>query len=124
MTTWRTTAENVRDSVAKGQPVVVHGRLRDSSYEAKDGQWRTVLEVEAFALGHDLSRGVSNFTKGSASASVNVVREIEEFEELGNVDPVTGELRDAPADDSFRRAFDDAAASEDGEVDASADSAA
>jgi single-strand DNA-binding protein len=123
VTTWRTTAENVRDSVSKGQPVVVHGRLRDSSYEAKDGQWRTVLEVEAFALGHDMSRGVSEFTKGSASASVNVVREIEELEELGDVDPVTGELRDAPAD-GFPARFDEAAMSEDGEVDASTDSAA
>ena len=124
VTTWRTTAENVRDSVAKGQPVVVHGRLRDSSYEAKDGQWRTVLEVEAFALGHDLSRGVSDFKKGTASASMNVVREIEELEELGEVDPVTGELRDAPAHDGFPAPFDDAVPSEDGEVDASADSAA
>jgi single stranded DNA-binding protein len=123
VTTWRTTAENVRDSVAKGQPVVVHGRLRDSSYEAKDGQWRTVLEVEAFALGHDLSRGVSEFTKGSSSTSANVVREIEEFEELGDVDPVTGELRARPPD-GFPAPFDEADLTKDGEVDASADSAA
>jgi single-strand DNA-binding protein len=105
VTTWRTMAENVATSVKKGQPVVVHGRLRDSSYEAKDGQWRTVLEVEAFALGHDLSRGVSTFIKGSSAASINIVREIEEF---GDVDPVTGELRDAPADDGFAAHYDDA----------------
>lgn len=105
VTTWRTMAENVATSVQKGQPVVVHGRLRDSSYEAKDGQWRTVLEVEAFALGHDLSRGVSTFIKGSSAASVNIVRELEEF---GDVDLVTGELREPPAEDGFAASYDDA----------------
>jgi single-strand DNA-binding protein len=130
VTTWRTMAENVSSSVLKGQPVVVHGRLRDSSYESKDGQWRTVLEVEAFALGHDLSRGVSQFTKGSSSASINIVRELEELEdqeeheELGDVDPVTGELRDAPATDGFPAADDHAIRSEATAVDTSADSAA
>jgi single-strand DNA-binding protein len=108
VTTWRNMAENVATSVKKGQPVVVHGRLRDSSYEAKDGQWRTVLEVEAFALGQDLSRGVSTFIKGSSAASVNIVRELEEF---GEVDLVTGELRDPPADDGFAASYDDAALS-------------
>jgi single-strand DNA-binding protein len=105
VTSWRTMAENVSTSVHKGQPVVVHGRLRDSSYESKDGQWRTVLEVEAFALGHDLSRGVSNFDKSTATSAVNIVRELEEFD----VDPVTGELREAPADDDFDSSYDDAA---------------
>jgi len=103
VTTWRTMAENVSSSVAKGQPVVVHGRLRDSSYEAKDGAWRTVLEVEAFALGHDLSRGVSSFTKGSSATAINIVRELEELEDA---DPVTGDLRDGPADDGFGGAYD------------------
>ena len=104
VTTWRTMAENVCTSVKKGQPVVVHGRLRDSSYEAKDGQWRTVLEVEAFALGHDLSRGISTFTKGALASSVNIVRELEE---LGDVDLVTGEIRETPTGDSFAAGYDD-----------------
>jgi single-strand DNA-binding protein len=120
VTTWRNMAENVASSVQKGQPVVVHGRLRDSSYEAKDGQWRTVLEVEAFALGHDLSRGVSTFTKSSAAASVNIMRELEEF---GDVDPVTGELREAPADDGFAADYDDAALAAGGQVGADGASA-
>jgi single-strand DNA-binding protein len=100
VTSWRNMGENVCDSVEKGQPVVVHGRLRDSSYEGKDGQRRTVLEIEAFALGHDLSRGVSRFTRSTvaASAETNVVRELEE---LGDVDPATGELLDGPLDDGF-----------------------
>jgi len=101
VTAWRNMAENVCGSVEKGQPVVVHGRLKDASYDTKDGQHRTVLEVEAFALGHDLRRGVARFTKSvvSASSETNVVRELEELEELersGGVDHLTGEVFDRP----------------------------
>jgi single-strand DNA-binding protein len=123
VTSWRTMAENVFSSVKKGQPVVVTGRLRDSSYEAKDGQWRTVLEVEAFALGHDLNRGVSKFTKGSVAASVNIVRELEELEELGDleelgeVDLVTGEIRDSSTAGVFARPYDDEDLSDGGAAD-------
>ncbi|MCY7372290.1 MAG: single-stranded DNA-binding protein [Spirochaetaceae bacterium] len=66
VTCWRNVAENLMDSVEKGQPMVVHGRLRDGTYE-KDGQRHAVFEIEAYALGHDISRGVSKFTKASVS---------------------------------------------------------
>jgi len=64
VTCWRNTAENLMDSVEKGQPLVVHGRLRDGSYD-KEGQRHAVFEIEAHALGHDISRGVSRFVKAS-----------------------------------------------------------
>lgn len=108
VTAWRTTAENVCESVTKGQPVVVHGRLRDSSYDNKEGQRRTVLEIEAFALGHDLSRGLARFTKVSPAAAVNVVRELEESEEiegLGQVDLATGELLAESPDDEMAEQY-------------------
>jgi single-strand DNA-binding protein len=106
VTSWRNMAENVCQSVAKGQPVVVTGRLRDSSYDAKDGQRRTVLEIEAVAVGHDLARGVAAFTKATGAPAVNVVRQFEEadLEEangLGRVDPLTGELLGAALHDGF-----------------------
>lgn len=66
VTCWRNVAENLMDSVEKGQPMVVHGRLRDGSYE-KEGQWHTDFKIDAYALGHDISRGVSKFTKASVS---------------------------------------------------------
>lgn len=69
VTCWRSLAENVFSSVRKGQPVVVHGRFRTSGYEDKDGQHRTVLEIEATAVGHDMARGVSVFTKAESGAS-------------------------------------------------------
>lgn len=61
---WRNTAENAFDSVAKGDPVIVHGKLRHSTYE-KEGQTRSVLEIDASALGHDIAKGVSRFTKAT-----------------------------------------------------------
>jgi single-strand DNA-binding protein len=61
---WRRAAENVADSLAKGQPVVVHGRLRERRYEV-EGQLRTSLEIEASTVGHDLSRGVARFRKAA-----------------------------------------------------------
>ncbi len=99
VTCWRTAAENVYSSVQKGQPVVVHGRLKDSSYD-KEGQRRTVIEIAAYAVGHDLTRGVGSFTKAgpAANAEPNVAAE---FDEEETVDTATGEILDGPAGDGF-----------------------
>lgn len=59
---WRQAAENVAASLSKGQPVVVHGRLRERGYEV-DGQRRTCLEIDAVTVGHDLTRGVASFRR-------------------------------------------------------------
>lgn len=65
VTCWRNIADNVTDSLHKGDPVVVFGRIKDGSYEGRDGVRRTVYEIEATNLGHDVSRGVSRFTRAS-----------------------------------------------------------
>ncbi len=44
---WRDYAENVADSLHKGNRVMVTGRLRSRSYEDRDGQTRWVTEIEA-----------------------------------------------------------------------------
>jgi single-strand DNA-binding protein len=67
VTCWRNTGENALDSVVSGQPMVVRGKLRNPSYE-KEGQKMSYLEIEAYSLGHDLSRGVSRFTRASQAA--------------------------------------------------------
>jgi single-strand DNA-binding protein len=68
---WRRAAENVADSLAKGQPVVVHGRLRERGYEV-DGHRRTSLEIDAWTVGHDLSRGVARFRRAAAPPAPDV----------------------------------------------------
>ena len=58
VTCWRTIAENVADSLVKGQPVVVHGRLsRSGPTTTRTASRRSSLEIDAFAVGHDLTRG-------------------------------------------------------------------
>jgi len=63
VTAWRTLAENIRESVHRGEAVVVHGRLRTRTWTREDGVEASSLEVEAILVGHDLSRGTSAFLK-------------------------------------------------------------
>jgi single-strand DNA-binding protein len=60
---WRRLADHSRASLHKGDPVVVKGRFRTRSYEDKTGQLRTEIEIEAESIGHDLSRGISNYIR-------------------------------------------------------------
>ena len=50
MTVWREAAERCRERLKKGSPVYVEGRLRSTSWETKDGQKRSGIEVEAYRL--------------------------------------------------------------------------
>jgi single-strand DNA-binding protein len=67
-TTWievacfRTLAQHVAQSVRKGDPVLVVGRLRTNVWE-KDGQTHEKLVLEADLVGHDLNRGTSAFRR-------------------------------------------------------------
>jgi single-strand DNA-binding protein len=56
-------AANVMSSVKKGHPVVVYGRLRVNQWETEKGEPRTTVEVDAYTIGHDLTRGQAEFTK-------------------------------------------------------------
>jgi single-strand DNA-binding protein len=62
VTCWRALADNVDRSVVQGDPIVVTGRLYTRTYEV-EGQRRAAFELEAHALGLDLSRGVADFTR-------------------------------------------------------------
>ncbi|ARF72589.1 single-stranded DNA-binding protein [Streptomyces sp. NPDC012600] len=59
---WRALAANLAGSVAIGEPLVVHGRLKVRE-EERDGGRRTFVDVEAVAVGHDLSRGTAAFRR-------------------------------------------------------------
>ena len=60
---WRGLARNCADSLRRGDPVVVHGRLSTRSYVNNNGVEVSDLEVTATFVGHDLTRGRSAFTK-------------------------------------------------------------
>ena len=63
VTAWRTLADHLHASVRKGDPVIVHGRLRTETWQGQDGTPATTLHVDASLVGHDLSRGMSHFIK-------------------------------------------------------------
>jgi single-strand DNA-binding protein len=60
---WRTLADNVAMCLRKGEPVLVRGRLRVREYQDTEGRPRSVTEVDASSIGHDLSRGVAHFSR-------------------------------------------------------------
>lgn len=59
---WRNLGANLTASVNVGDPLVVHGRLRVRE-EAKDGQRRTFVDIDAVSIGHDLTWGTSAFKR-------------------------------------------------------------
>jgi single-strand DNA-binding protein len=65
VTVWRQLAENLSRSVRSGDPVIVHGRLRTERYIRTDGKEASKLVIDASLVGHDLSRGTSQFTRTS-----------------------------------------------------------
>jgi len=60
---WRQLGEHCGRSLRRGDAVVVQGRLSQRSYVNKNNVEVTALEVEALLVGHDLSKGVSLFTR-------------------------------------------------------------
>ncbi len=60
---WRKLANHAALSLRKGDPVMVKGRLSVRNYDDKNGVRRIAVEVEATAVGHDLSRGVAIFQR-------------------------------------------------------------
>jgi single-strand DNA-binding protein len=59
---FRSLADNVLTSIGKGDPVVVCGRLRVLERE-RDGRSSLTVQVDALAIGHDLNRGMTTFTR-------------------------------------------------------------
>jgi single-strand DNA-binding protein len=64
---WRQAAENVAESLQRGMRVIVSGRLRQRSYETKEGEKRTVYEVEVDEVGPSLRNASAKVTKSSRS---------------------------------------------------------
>jgi single-strand DNA-binding protein len=66
---WRQAAENVAESLQRGMRVIVTGRLKQRNYETKEGEKRTVYEVEVDDVGPSLrnaSAKVNRASRGSA----------------------------------------------------------
>ena len=66
---WRGLAENCAESLRRGDPVTVHGRLTARTWTTKAGVEVTTFEIEASAVGHDLNRGTSEFRRRKPTAA-------------------------------------------------------
>jgi single-strand DNA-binding protein len=109
---WRALADNINESVKKGDAVIVHGRLRSDAWEREDGKVSSTLLVEASFVGHDLCRGTSVFLRSTKQERPEndlhdelaemIHREADvttQLDSWGNPvqPPVTGEKQDEPA---------------------------
>jgi single-strand DNA-binding protein len=62
---WRQAAENVAESLQRGMRVIVTGRLRQRNYETKEGEKRTVYEVEVDDVGPSLRNASAKVNRAS-----------------------------------------------------------
>jgi len=100
---WRQAAENVAESLTRGARVIVSGRLKQRSYETKEGEKRTVYEVEVDEVGPSLKY---------ATAKVNKVQRSGGGGGFGGGAPSGGSNGGAPAEDPWATATPAAASDE------------
>ena len=62
-TVWRQAAENVAESLQRGARVIVTGRLKQRSYETREGEKRTVIELEVDEVGPSLKWSTATVKK-------------------------------------------------------------
>jgi single-strand DNA-binding protein len=92
---WRQAAENVAESLQKGMAVIVQGRLKQRSYETKEGEKRTVYELDVDEVGPSLrwaTAKVNRTTRGGGQGGG------------GYGAPVGSNTSGAPADDPWASA--------------------
>lgn len=106
---WRKLAEGVAASVMVGDPVVVCGRLYTRDWIDEAGTHRTVYEMEAVAVGHDLSRGRARFLRNRPTMSTSTVEDAATDSRVHGepAEPVPAEEAPAlPTDDTFDDDFE------------------
>ena len=104
---WRQAAENVAESLTRGMRVIVSGRLKQRSYETKEGEKRTVFEVEVDEVGPSLRNATAKVTKttrpaggaGGSNGSYSAPADASSAEDPWSAAPVGGGWSSAGADD-------------------------
>ena len=96
---WREAAENVAESLTKGTRVIVSGRLTQRSYENREGQRQTVMELQVDEVGPSLKYATAKVTKTDRRASFaeqqQARREIDGKDAYGrNLDTRPGGIHD------------------------------
>jgi single-strand DNA-binding protein len=68
-TAWRTTAENIAESLSRGARVIVTGNLKSNSYETREGEKRTSLELTVTEVGASLLWATVKITKADRTSA-------------------------------------------------------
>ena len=71
---WREFAEHVAGSLTKGSRVIATGRLKQRSYETREGEKRTAIELEVDEIGPSLRYATAQVTRAAAAAVSPVAR--------------------------------------------------
>jgi single-strand DNA-binding protein len=66
---WRQAAENAAESLVRGMRVIVSGRLKARSYETREGEKRTVFEIDVDEVGPSLKYATAKVSKTSRSGT-------------------------------------------------------
>ena len=98
---WRQAAENVAESLTRGMRVIVSGRLKQRSYETKEGEKRTVFEVEVDEVGPSLRNATAKVTKtsGKGAGGFSAAPETASSDDPWSASPVGGGWATTAADD-------------------------
>jgi single-strand DNA-binding protein len=110
---WRALASNVKNSVTRGDPLIVTGRLFTRDWIDENGVKRTLYELEAAAVGHDLSRGRAVFERVKGNTATSTVEDAEAEQRVSGepTEPVPDEQAPSQFDEtSFDAALDRLAA--------------
>ncbi len=87
---WREFAEHVASSLTKGSRVIAQGRLKQRSYETKEGEKRTSIELEVDEIGPSLRYATAQVTRSASTGGGQVGQR-------GGAAPVADEPWGAPA---------------------------
>lgn len=68
---WRQAAENVAESLQRGMRVIIQGRLKQRSYDDREGQKRTVFEIDVDEVGPSLKSATAKVTKAQRSGGTS-----------------------------------------------------
>lgn len=72
---WRQMAENVTESLTRGSRVIVQGKLKQRSFETREGEKRTVVELEVDAVGPDLRYATAKINRPERGSGDDMRRE-------------------------------------------------
>ncbi|MER6251101.1 single-stranded DNA-binding protein [Streptomyces sp. NPDC001584] len=72
---WRQAAEHVAESLQRGTRVIVYGRLRQRTYDDREGVKRTVFELDVEEVGPSLKNATATVTKANGTSSAPQARQ-------------------------------------------------